>query len=353
MMRLWTTIRWRAMRLWIRGRRFLGTRWGRRVRWGLRQLLTLAVVGYLGYRMSGIGWASIWQSLPRTPWFYLVFGAIYLVLPLAQACAFGLIWGRPPLRLLGAALKKRVYDKEVFGHSGDIYMYVWGRSHTEHDDATLLHHVKDNALMSSGASTLVAGVLLILLLALGVVSLPAHIAQHGALYALAGAGGAAVLGWIGVHFRRTVFRLAGRVLALLFTIHLLRVLVIQVLHVVEWKVAIPSVPLAVWSTFLAARIVATRIPLMPSRDLVFMAAGIELAGAMQVPQAAIAGVLGVHSVLDKALNLIVFVGASFWERRRAAASEAPEPDTAPTGPWNRSVEEAPPPAEGLPERARK
>jgi hypothetical protein len=329
MERLWTTLRMRIGRLRVRWRRFSATPRGKRTTWALRQLVTLAVVGYLVYRMSLIGWGEIWQALPRTPWFYVIFLAIYLCLPVAHAIAFGIIWERSPLQLLSATLKKRVYDKDVLGHSGDVYMYLWGRTHTEHDDVTLLHHVKDNAIMSSVASTLVAGAILTVFLFTGYISLPAFMAQHEALYMGGGALVVGGLGWAAISFRRVVFRLAGRTLALLLGLHLARVVLIEGLQVLEWQVALPEIALEVWFTFLAVKIIMARIPLLPSQELIFMAAGIELAAAVNVPRAAIAGLLGVHSVLDKGLNLIVFAATSFWDRRRDEGRAALE--AAPSG----------------------
>ncbi len=333
MERLWTTLRMRVGRLRVWWRRFSATPRGKRTKWALRQLITLAVAGYLIYRMSLIGWMEIWQALPRTPWFYLVFLGIYLALPLAQAVAFGVIWDRSPLQLLVPTLKKRVYDKDVLGYSGDVYMYLWGRTHTAHDDITLMHHVKDNAIMSSVASSLVAALILATFWFAGYISLPAFIARYETLYAAGGVLLLGGLGWAVVNFRRTVFRLAGRTLAALFWVHLLRVVLIESLQVLEWTVALPEIALEVWFTFLAVKIIMARIPLLPSQELIFMAAGIELAAVVNVPRAAIAGLLGVHSVLDKGLNLLVFAGTSVWmpdqeaepQRPDARSADAPPP----------------------------
>ena len=311
----WTTLRRSVARLRVRWRRFASSKLGPRVLWGGRQVLTLGIVAYLVYRMSLIGWGEIWQSLPRTPWFYVVFLVIYLSLPAFQALAFGVIWGRRPLDLLPTMLKKRVYDKDVLDRSGDVYVYFWGRTNVDHSDRELLHYVKDNAITSSVASTLVAVLLLVVFLVLGYVPLPDAIARHSWAYGVAAVGALGLLGAAAVRFRQAVFLLPVRVLGLLFGLHLARVLTQKLLMVVEWKVALPEIALSVWVVFLAVQIVTSRIPLLPGRDLIFMAAGIELAGSVNVSRAAIAGLLGVHSVLDKALNLAVFAGVSAWERQ--------------------------------------
>lgn len=311
----WSTLRMRIARLRVRWRQFSDTRRGRRVIWGARQLLTVAVAGYLVYQMSVIGWGEIWNALPTTPWFYVVFIAIYLALPLFHAVAYGMIWGERAGALFPAMLKKRVYDKDVLNRSGDVYVYFWGRANVDHTERELLHHVKDNAIVSSVASTFIAVVLLGIFLGVGYIPLPEVIARHEVAYGVAGGVALVLLVAAGIRFRRTVFLLPARMLGLLFGVHFVREIVLKGLRVVEWEVALPEISIGIWVTFLAVQIITSRIPLLPGRELIFMAAGIELAGAVQVSKAAIAGLLGVHSVLDKMLNLGVFIAVSAWERK--------------------------------------
>lgn len=306
----------RFARLRVHWNRFAQSRRGKWVLWMLRQGLTATVVGYLVYRMSMIGWTDIWQSMPRTPWFYVIFAGMYLTLPLFQSLIFGLIWGRSPVELLPPAIKKRIYNKDVLSYSGDVYLYFWARNRlADWTDRELLHAIKDNAIVSSVASTLVAFGLLGGFFLSGTVALPDSIAQHELLYLT---GAAILVGGVmavGVKFRAAVFGLAGRLLAAIFGLHVLRLLVVMGLQILEWNVVIPSVALEIWFTFLSLQIITGRIPFLPSQDLIFMAAGIELAGAVQVSKAAIAGVLGVHSVLDKGLNLLLFSVVSVWDRK--------------------------------------
>jgi hypothetical protein len=266
--------------------------------------------------MTMFGWAEFWQSMPRTPWFYVIFAGMYLTLPIFQSIIFGLIWGKSPRELLPPAIKKRVYNKDVLSYSGDVYLYFWARQRLpDQTDRDLMHAIKDNAILSAVASTFVAFGLLAGLLFSGYVALPDSIAQNELLYL---AGAIIVIGIViavGINFRSVVFGLAGRILASVFGLHVARLLIVMTLQILEWKVVVPEVELEIWFTFLSLQIITGRIPFLPSGDLIFMAAGIELAGAVQVSKAAIAGVLGVHSVLDKGLNLILFAIVSVWDRK--------------------------------------
>ena len=101
-----------------------GKRWLQYVRYGG----TLGIAVYLVYRLSTIGWTEIGAALPRTPWFYVLFGVLYLIQPITQALIYQIIWPVRALNLLPATLVKRVYDRELLNYSGDVYLYIWARN---------------------------------------------------------------------------------------------------------------------------------------------------------------------------------------------------------------------------------
>jgi hypothetical protein len=290
------------------------SRAGRAVeQWGGRAL-TLAVGAYLAYRLTLIGWGDLWEALPRTPWFYVLFLAIYLSLPLFQAVIFGVVWSTSPWRLVPATLKKRIYNKDVLTYSGDVYLYLWGRGRLDRSDRQLFHDVKDTAIVSAVASTAVAFGVLAVLVGLDMVALPAELSRHGGTLGLATGVAGAVAAGLGLRFRGVLFGLPAAVLATVFGLHVLRLLLVKALQVLQWHVAVPEIGLGVWLTYLAVQIVASRIPFLPGRDLVFLAVGIEMAGALRVSEAAVAGVLGAHSVLERIANLLAFAAVSAGDR---------------------------------------
>lgn len=305
----------RAARL--RWKRFRQTTAGKRTITGARYTLTACIIGYLVYQLSGIGWNAVWEALPRTPWFYLIFLGIYSTLPIFQSIIYSLIFGVSPLQLFPAMLKKRVYNKDVMSYSGEMYLYFWMRERTGTEGRKVMHAIKDNAIVSSVVSTLIAAMLLGIFLLADLVKLPDYIARHEVAYTVGGVLIGAMLLGLGVRFRRAILKLPGQLLATLFGLHALRLLVVQGLQVLEWEVVQPEVDLSVWFTFLALQIITGRIPLLPSRDLIFVSLSVEVAGAVQVSKAAIAGLMLVHSMMDKALNVLLFVGVSAWDRKMA------------------------------------
>lgn len=299
-------------RAWWEG--FTSTKRGRRVVKGLRYALTAAIVGYLAYRMTTIGWGKIWASLPRTPWFYIIFFVMYLTLPVFQSVIYGLIFRMSPWTIFPAALKKRVYNKDVMSYSGEVYLYFWARDRVEMPGVDIMHGIKDNAIVSSITSTIVAVGLLTAFFFSGLVVLPVSVIQNEVAYVGVAVVVIGVLVALGIRFRHSILKLSGALLLALFGLHFLRLIIVQGLQVTQWAVVEPGVPMQAWFTFLAVQIVANSIPFVPSRDLVGVGFAIEVAGATQVPEALIASLMLVHSVMDKALNLLLFVAVSAWDR---------------------------------------
>lgn len=306
----------RLGRLRVRWKWFANSSFGERVLTGLRRAITVGVVGYLVYRVWTIGWEEVLSSVPQTPWFYVLFVGIYFVLPVFQTFIFSIVWGQSLRSLFPPMLKKRVYNKDVMSYSGEVYLYLWGDERISGwSGMELIHSIKDNAIMSSVANTAVAFGLLGGFFLTGTVVLPEFVARHGVAYAVGGVLIAVVIVYVAIKFRRTVLKLSGRLLMALFILHVCRLLLVQILQILQWKVVIPDIGLTVWFTFLAVQIILQGIPLLPSRDLLFATAGIEMAGAMEVSRAAIAGLFVLQSVLDKATNLIAFVAVTLWDQR--------------------------------------
>lgn len=292
---------------------FFDTSLGKRVLKGVRYVITASVVGYLFYQIVSIGWEQLWTSLPRTPWFYVIFFAMYLTLPSFQSVIYGLIFRMAPWRIFPASLKKRVYNRDVMSYSGEVYLYFWARKRLSQPGMQILHGIKDNAIISSIASTIIAFGLLALFFFSGLMVLPAAVTEQNITYVLAGGVVFVALIAVGIQFRNSIFQITGSLIASLFGLHVLRLLVVQALQIVQWAVVAPDIPIQTWFTFLAIQIIANSIPFIPSRDLVGVGVAIEIAEAVQVPRALIAGLMLVHSMLDKAFNLLLFVGLSIWE----------------------------------------
>jgi hypothetical protein len=289
---------------------------GRRLRKVGRGLFLAGLVGYLVIRFSEIGWGDILSSLPTDWRFYLIFVLLYFMLPIIESVIYRLSWGTPVGRNLPVFIKKRVYNKDFLGYSGEAYLFAWARRHVGLPARRILGIIKDNVVLSGLGSTVFAVVLLAAFLAIGNLEALGISRGRGVLYLVAALAVLGVVVGVGARFRQQLFTLPGRLLVLVFVLHFGRLAVMNVLQVVQWDLVVPGVGWKSWFIFLAAQVIISRIPVLPARDLLFLSASVELAALIGIPRAEMAAMLVVLSALDKLLNLILFLTITSLDSRR-------------------------------------
>lgn len=305
----------------LRGSR--SQRYGRWAGW----VFGAGLVAYLLHQLAEIGWAQVWEAVPRTPLFYGVFVVLYLALPLFEAAVYRLVWEVRPDVVLPALIRKRIFSKYVLDYSGEAYLYWWARRRLGRPTRQLLAGQKDNLLLSSATSTAFALALLGGLVVSGAVAMPGFLRMQDSDTAVLGlvAAGLAILA---VHFRRRILSLPGRVLVQVAVLHLGRLTAVHLLQVVLWCSAAPQVPLTAWLTLLAAQVAIGRLPLLPHRDLALVGVGIELAASLGAPAAVVASVLLAAASLEKLLSLVLFAGLGgrkAWSGRTSPAQPSAPP----------------------------
>lgn len=293
----------------------MGSENGKRLVKVFNFVLTAGIIAYLFFRLSRIGWNKVFQSLPVTPWFYVLLLLMFFTLPFFQMIIYGGELKSKSLNLFLAMLMKRALDKDVLGYSGEMYLYLWSRKHTGLDGKTILHIVKDNIIISSMASTLLAALLLILFFLTGKIVLPENARGTGltALFLLMGV--LLFLFPLAVKFRKSIFFLSRKKICRYFSLHLFRLILVMGMQLMQWAVVMPRISWENWFTLLSLQIIITRIPFLPSRDLIFLGSGLEVSAWTQLPAAPLAGMLLAASVISKFLNFIFFILAAGYFRR--------------------------------------
>jgi len=295
---------------------------GKRIINGVRGLLVAGIVGYLIYRLSLIGWGELWTSLPQTPYFYVTVLLMYSILPVSESLIYGMAWDVKPWASLPVLLRKRVLNADVLGYSGEAYLFAYARKNVDKPARTIALVIKDNLILSGFISVASAIVLLIGLLLSGYVALEAILGNPAPGY-IGGAAFALVLAvGLFVQFRGSIFHLGEGLLARIAGLHVTRFLLSYVLQVVQWWVVLPDAPFSAWATLLVVLTVMNRIPFLPSRDLIFAGAGIELSTVLGIPVAPVAGMLLVRSAIDRILNFGFFTATTAWEQRYGASIES-------------------------------
>lgn len=289
-------------------------------RW-LGTAFTLLVAAYLLFRLTRLGWGPVLSSVPVSPLFYLALFAKILVLPVTQALAFREMWQLPFRRGLPAALIKRTLDKNVIDLSGDVYLYAWSKGNVEASPKEILLAIKDNLLMSAAASS--AGSVLLLAVFLGADVIVVSPGRALASWRWAALGAAALIAaYLVYRFRSRILFLEREILVRVFVLHFGRFFLTQALQVVQWAAAMPAVPLSAWLHLLAAQIVIAFIPVMPSRNLVFFGAGLELSKSLDIDTTGMAGMLFAANAVVQGLNLALFLWASVAVKSPGRTGEA-------------------------------
>lgn len=276
----------------------------------LKKAIIVTIFGIIIYQLFDIGWRDVVTSLPVQPLYYILFFLMYLSLPTAEVAIYKQVWDFPSREGFKTFIKKKVYNQEVMGYSGEFYLFMWGRKLAGNTEKSVLKNVRDNSILSAVTSNLVAVVLVAVILYAGQVQVLDFLNNVNWVYVVTGVLIAMILIVLLIQFRKYLFDLAPRTAAKIFSIYLVRFIVHHGLMVLSWAVVIPDTSITIWLTFLATVIVVNRIPFIPSKDLVFVWFGIELSKMLDVATASVAGMLLVYSALSKVTNLIIFTTLS-------------------------------------------
>ncbi|MFQ5568195.1 MAG: hypothetical protein ACE5G0_00885 [Rhodothermales bacterium] len=307
---------------------FAASKGGRRVLKGVRGLFLLGILGFLAYTLKDIDWRRVAAELPTNPLFYLLFLLLYFILPFAELLAYRITWTFDAWKSIPAFIKKRIYNKDVFQYSGEVFFFTWARKNVGLSNLELAKTIRDQNIVSSFSSTMVAFMMVVLFLYAGEKTVTDWVGEQGLSILLGAVVVVLVLTALGVRLRKYIFSMAWKTALLIFAVHVVRLVIGQTMQISIWAVAMPEVPLRVWFTYAALSIVITRIPFFPQTGLLFTSLSITMAGGMQVSEEAIAAMMLMIIGLSKALNLLFFAILSLTGRRsdveiRAEEAEPP------------------------------
>jgi len=279
---------------------------GKSILKALQYLFVAAIAGYLVYQLTEIGWQRVWKSLPTTPWFYLLFLFLYFALPVSEQFIYGTSLNFSFWQGFPVFIQKKIYNTDVLGYSGEAYFFIWARKHLKETDGYILRVIKDNNIISSVTSTLVAAVLLTIFLYVGQINIQ-RLFNFDRTYLYLGALAVGALLGMLVYFRKYVISMNFETASKISAIHLARLIFVYSVEIIQWMIVMPEVPLYIWFTYMAVKIISTRIPFIPSRDLLFIGASIEISKFLNVSDAGIAGILLASNVLSKLMNLGLYL----------------------------------------------
>ena len=283
--------------------RLAASRGGRAVTLVLRWGIPLVLLVIIGRRLTELGWGEIWHARPANTGFYLLLVAQFFLQPLGDFCVYRLLWGAghaPPAAII---LRKRLMNTFMLDYSGEAYFFFWAQRNSGLPTARVAHGIKDSNLLSGGAGIAMVFILCAILLAFGGLHVP-MLPGSKYLYVLLGTApllGCAVL----IIAHRKVTILSRGQLAAVFGVHFSRACAVLAIEFGLWQLSGAMAGWIMSLQFVALRLVITRLPVVPNKDLIFVGAGLAAAGAAHAAVTPVATVLVILAAADLVLAATV------------------------------------------------
>ena len=225
--------------------------------------LTIGMLAGMTYELLDNGLDGLTAAVPTSPLFYIFFALFYMTLPIGDFTIFRRLWGIPASGLI-ALLKKRIANDVLVNYSGEAYFYAWARA-----CATLVAApfgaIKDVSILSAIAGNALTLLLVVIALPLGRGLLTPDQFRTGVW----SAGVLVAISLPFLIFSRRVFSLPRRQLWGVFAIHCARVVLSSTFIALAWHFALPGVSVGIWLFLAAGRLLVSRLPLIPNKELLF------------------------------------------------------------------------------------
>ena len=114
-------------------------------------------------------------------------------------------------------------------------------------------------------------------------------------------------------FRRRLFSLPRPMLGFVSLLHLARILGVMLLSAAMWHLLLPQVALATWVMLATLRLLVSRLPLIPNKELVFAGLALMLAGRDAATAEAMTLIASLFLVTHLAVGVALdHIGHAHW-----------------------------------------
>jgi hypothetical protein len=275
------------------------------IRW-LGPLISLSIFGAVLFQLRHLHLGAVIAMLPGSPLFWATFAVYYLAAPAFDFVIFRRLWGLP-LAGFGALTRKFVGNEILMGYIGELHFYSWAR-HRLKMVAAPFGAVKDVAILSAVMGNVVTlAVLAAAYPFLGALHL--GLAPRTLVTAVGITLGSSL---VLLMARGRVLTLGRRDLAFVAAIQLVRVVVASLLPALLWHLALPKVAVGWWILLAAMRLLLSRLPFLPNKDLVFAGMAVMLIGR----SVAIGDLMTMMATLILVTHLVVGAGLVLSEFAR-------------------------------------
>ncbi len=235
-------------------------------------LVSLAMLVVVAVQFGDISFAEVSGMIPSNPLFWLVFAGYYLAGPISEWFIYKRLWAMP-LAGIGALLRKLVSNEILLGYLGEAQFYGWARARLKFVAAPF-GAIKDVTILSSLAGNFATLAMLAWawpLIASGMLGLEGRTV-------FISLGVVLVTSFLILLFRQKLFSLPKRDLWFITGVHLARIVAVVVLSAMMWHLVLPTVEVSLWIVMATLRMLVSRLPLLPNKDVVFAGIAVFLLG---------------------------------------------------------------------------
>jgi hypothetical protein len=277
--------------------------------WWLGMGISLALLVIILLQVRNVDLDLVARLVPENGAFWIVFFAAYFTGPASDWVIFRRLWRIPASGFL-ALVRKLIGNELLFGYAGELYLYTWARRNTQMTSAPF-GAIKDVAILSAMTANGVALLLLVVAWPL-LTTLRLGFDMQSMLLSV---GVVILLSSVILLFRKMIFSLPRADLWFITAVHLLRVVINNALLAVCWYLALPGVGLSLLLVLATLRLLLTRLPLVPNKDIAFAALAIFLVGRDDEIGALMTMMASVTLVAHLGLGLLLLISEAVeWKR---------------------------------------
>jgi len=234
--------------------------------------ISFSMLAMVVYEVGRLDWHRVLGLVPRAPMFWVVFAVAYLTGPLTEWVIYRRLWGLP-VSGIAALLRKLVSNELLLGYLGEVQFYAWARGKLKMVAAPF-GAIKDVTILSALTGNLITLAMLGFawpLVASGRLGVETRKVFMSLAVVL-------ITSFLILLFRQKLFSLPRRELWLISALQVMRTLVYVVLSAMMWHYILPDVDVGLWLVLATLRMLISRLPFIPNKDVVFVGIAVFLLG---------------------------------------------------------------------------
>jgi hypothetical protein len=235
-------------------------------------LVSAAMLVAVFLKLRELNFHTIWTMIPVSAAFWATFVLNYISPPISEWVIYRRLWAIP-VSGIAALLRKQVSNELLLSYLGEVQFYAWARARLGMVTAPF-GAIKDMTILSALTGNVATLAMLVWawpFVASGGLGMKTELV-------FSSLGVVLLTSFVIMLFRQQLFTLPRRELLIITGVHLARIVVYVGLTALMWHLVLPEVTYAVWLVLATLRMLISRLPLVPNKEVVFAGLTVFLLG---------------------------------------------------------------------------